>query len=119
MKIKGVDGLSLQQVQEEVSRGGKFVVFSYCFSIVVMSFKRPTDIYFIRADQNAFLKSLPWTVISLLVGWWGIPWGIIYTFSSLFNNIKGGRNVSTEVLQSIQRNANAPLFEFEAQAATA
>jgi hypothetical protein len=119
MKIKGVEGLSLQEVQEEVNRGGKFVIFNYCFSVVVLTFKRPTDIYFIRADQNAFLKSLPWTMVTLLFGWRGIPWGIIYTFSTLFKNINGGRNVTTEVLQSIQRNVNTPLFEFEAQAATA
>jgi hypothetical protein len=58
-------------------------------------------------------------MVTLLFGWWGIPWGIIYTFSTLFKNINGGRNVTTEVLQSIQRNVNTPLFEFEAQAATA
>ena len=84
-----------------------------------MSFKRPTDIYFIKADQNAFLKSLPWTLTSLLFGWWGIPWGIIYTFSTLANNIKGGRNVTNEVMQAILRQSNASLFEFEAPAATA
>jgi hypothetical protein len=49
-----VEGLSLQEVQEEVNRGGKFVIFNYCFSVVVLTFKRPTDIYFIGSTKTLF-----------------------------------------------------------------
>jgi len=30
VKINGIEGLSLAQVQDEVQRGAKFVVFGYC-----------------------------------------------------------------------------------------
>ena len=48
MGIQGVAGLSVEQVQQEVARGGKFVVYSYCFSVLIMTFRRNTVFYFKR-----------------------------------------------------------------------
>jgi len=101
MKIRGVEGLSLAQVQDEVSRGAKFVIFTYNFSVIVMSFKRPTDVYFVKAGEKAILKGLPWTLLSLVVGWWGFPWGIIYTIQTLITNLGGGKNITEPVMQSL------------------
>ena len=39
-------------------------------------------------------------LISLLFGWWGIPWGPIYTFQSLFYAFRG-KNMTTEMLDAI------------------
>ncbi|MFT6686561.1 MAG: hypothetical protein ACJAVH_001833 [Bacteroidia bacterium] len=98
-KINGIEGLNLSDINEEVQRGGKFVSYTYCISIILMTFKRPTDIYFIKADQNATVKGLPYTFISLILGWWGIPWGPIYTIGALFSNLGGGKDLTAEVLQ--------------------
>ena len=113
MKLKGVEGMTIAQLQDEINNGGKFVIYSYCFSIIVMSFKRSSDIYFLKAGQSSFIKGLPWTAISFVFGWWGLPWGIIYTIGSLITNFGGGKNVTTEVLKTIQQSANGHVFEFE------
>jgi hypothetical protein len=113
MKIRGIEGMTIQEVQSEVNAGGKFVIFSYCFSIIVMSFKRPTDIYFIKSTENAFVKSLPYTLLTLVLGWWGIPWGIIYSFGCLGRNIGGGKNVTEVIMQGLYAQKQAPVFEFE------
>ena len=39
--------------------------------------------------------------ISCALGWWGIPWGPIYTIQSLWVNFKGGKDVTQEVLVSM------------------
>jgi hypothetical protein len=101
MEIQGVNGLTDEQVAEEVRNGAKFVFFTYTVSIIVMTFKRPTDIYFVRSHENRVLKGMGWTVLSLFFGWWGIPWGPIYTIGTLFRNLAGGRDVTEEVLKSI------------------
>ena len=98
MGIQGVAGLSVEQIQQEVARGGKFVVYSYCFSVLIMTFRRSTDVYFIRPDENAVAKGMQWTLISLLVGWWGFPWGLIYTPMALIQNLGGGKDVTREVM---------------------
>lgn len=91
IEIKNTEGLSPEIIRAEVKNGGKFLQFDYTISIVVMTFKS-TGIYFIRHDQSHWKHSWPYTLCSLVIGWWGIPWGFIYTPMSLFTNLKGGRD---------------------------
>jgi hypothetical protein len=105
MKILGVDGLTNQQVQDEVAQGGRFVMYQYCISIILMTFRRTSNIYFLKAGQGSIGKGVGFTLISLLLGWWGIPWGPIYTVQTVWVNFRGGRDVTQEVLA--QNNAPA------------
>ncbi|AXQ27335.1 hypothetical protein D0B54_00915 [Solimonas sp. K1W22B-7] len=103
MKIIGIDGLNGQQLQDEINRGGKFVLFQYCVSILVMTFKRPSNIYFVRSGQSPVVKGLGFSLLSFLAGWWGFPWGPIYTIGALFTNFSGGKDVTQEVLASLSQ----------------
>jgi hypothetical protein len=100
IQIKGIEGLSPSEIDFELQRGAKFVLFQYCVSVVVLTFKRPSDIYFIRSGENAVVKSLPFTLLSLVAGWWGIPWGPIYTIQSVYNNFNGGKDVAQQMRSS-------------------
>lgn len=100
-QIKGIEGMTSAQINMELSKGAKFVVFQYCISIVIMTFKRSSDIYFVKAGESTFSKSIGYTILSLIVGWWGFPWGPIYTIGALFNNINGGQDITREVVQSV------------------
>ena len=101
-KIVGLEGLTPEQLQAEVYRGGKFVYFPYVISIVVMTFRRGSDIHFIRAGENAVVKGLPYTLLSLFLGWWGFPWGLIRTPRALYTNLTGGKDVTQEVMASLR-----------------
>jgi hypothetical protein len=102
MKIQGLGTMTFGELQHELDRGGKFVIFEYCVSILILTFKNPTDIYFIRSGESAVSKSLGYTLVSLVAGWWGFPWGPIYTISSLATNLGGGKDVTSEVIQALQ-----------------
>jgi hypothetical protein len=102
MKVVGTEGLSNQQVWDELQRGAKFVIYQYCISILILTFKRPSNIHFIRSGENAIYKGLPYSLISLFLGWWGIPWGPIYTIGSFFRNFMGGKDVTQEVIDSFR-----------------
>lgn len=108
--IQGLEGMTDADLARELDRGGKFVVFEYCISIVIMTFKRPTSIRFVRAGEGTFMASLPYTLISFLFGWWGIPWGFIYTPWAIFTNLTGGRDVTGDVLAQMQAGAE-PVVE--------
>lgn len=101
MEIRGIDNLSVNDVSELVERGGRFVTFSYAISILVMTFKRSSSIHFIKPGEGTFVKSLPYTLLSLVLGWWGIPWGFIYTPWAVIENLSGGRNVTAEVMNAM------------------
>lgn len=102
MKIQGLGDMTFGELQHEIRRGGKFVIFEYCISIVILTFKNPTDVYFIRGGESAVGKSFGFTLLSLVAGWWGFPWGPIYTISSLMTNLGGGKDVTNEVLSALQ-----------------
>lgn len=110
MQIKGVDGMSVGEVQDLVRQGGRFVVYSYCVSILVMTFKRSSDIHFLRPGEGAFLPGLPYTLLSLFLGWWGFPWGFIYTPMALVQNLGGGKDVTVEVMQMFAQPAGGGAF---------
>lgn len=119
MKIKGIAGMTIADLQDEVARGGKFVSYTYCFSFAVMSFKQTSAVYFISSNENAFVKGTPFNLMTLLFGWWGIPWGPIHTIGCLFHNINGGKDITEEVMQYLQQSTGGHVFEFEPQAALA
>jgi hypothetical protein len=96
-EIKGLEGLTPTDVQLQLNQGARFVCFTYCVSILVMTFKRSSAVYFVRADQSALVVGLPYTVLTLFLGWWGFPWGLIYTPMALFENLGGGRDVTAAV----------------------
>jgi hypothetical protein len=74
-KIVGIDGMDDAEVMAAVQDGARFVVYRYCISIGVLSFKRSSAVYFLPADKSAVVRGLPYVALSLLLGWWGIPWG--------------------------------------------
>ena len=100
-KIIGIDHMTVDELNSELQKGGKFVIFEYSISIIVMTFKRPSKIYFIKAGEGTVGKSIGFTLTSLFLGWWGIPWGPIYTVGSLYTNLKGGKNVTQDVVASL------------------
>jgi hypothetical protein len=101
MKITGADGYSPEMIRDEVARGGRMVIYVYCVSILIMTFKRGTSIHFVRAGQNPVMRGLPFTFVTLLFGWWGFPWGPIYSFECLYKNLTGGIDVTDDVLNAI------------------
>ena len=100
-EIKNIEGLTVEDIHKELSRGAKFVAFQYCFSIIIMTFKRGSDIYFIKAGESTIKHSIGFTLITLIFGWWGIPWGPIYTIGALYTNLTGGKDITQEVLNSM------------------
>jgi hypothetical protein len=107
MKILGVEGLTNEQIRDEIGRGGRFVIYQYCISVVVMTFKRGSNIHFVKAGEGSIGKGAGLSALTLLLGWWGIPWGPIYTVQTLWVNFRGGRDVTQEVMAQVTAPAGA------------
>ncbi len=96
--IRRADGLSVAEINVELQQGGRLVLFEYCFSVVVLTFKRSSAVFLLRPQESGFRHGLPYTLFSLLFGWWGIPWGPIYTVGALKTNLGGGKDVTRDLL---------------------
>ncbi|KAA3657572.1 MAG: hypothetical protein DWQ04_27635 [Chloroflexi bacterium] len=102
MLIKGIDGMTTSDLRFELQNGGKFVMFHYCISCLILTFRRRSDVYFVKAGESVVIKGLGYTLVTLLLGWWGFPWGFIYTIEAVIVNLAGGKDVTTEVIAMIR-----------------
>jgi hypothetical protein len=93
----GVQALSASApatVQQRAADLPRLVIFHYCVSLGIVSFKRSSGIKVIPPGGSRFLAALPYTLISLCAGWWGIPWGPIWTLEAIGRNLGGGTDVT-------------------------
>jgi hypothetical protein len=99
--IKNTEGLSTDRLNDELRKGAKFVVFSYTISVIVITSRRTSDIYFVKADEASSKYSWKYSLLTLFFGWWGIPFGPIFSLVSFYKNFTGGKDVTPEVLSHI------------------
>jgi hypothetical protein len=114
VKIQGVEGMSPDQLQFEIQRGAKLVCYHYCVSVIVMTFRRSSPVYFIPVGESALSKGLPWTALTLVMGWWGFPWGPIFSIQSLVVNLKGGKDVTAAISAALPQTAPPKAFAAKA-----
>lgn len=104
MKIKfgNHKSYSYPQILKEQKAGGRFVVYQWIIPLPFFTpVRRLSKVYFIG---NTFKKSKycgKYNVLNLLLGWWGLPFGPIVMIQSVILNLKGGVDVSEDVLLNI------------------
>lgn len=57
MIIKGIENMDGGNIMSQIQQGGKFVIYTYCFSVVLMTFRRSSGIYFIKAGEGSVKKA--------------------------------------------------------------
>jgi hypothetical protein len=70
----------------KVSARSEVITFDLAFSVVVASFKIPSQM-FIVGQHRIWPWRIAYTGLSFLFGWWGIPWGPVYTVQALHANV--------------------------------
>lgn len=103
IEVVGLEHLSPEEFEREMEHGGRFVMYSYAISILIMTFKRPTSIYFVKGGESRLVKGLPWTGVTAVLGWWGIPWGPIYSIGCIAGNFAGGTDLTHAVAPEVRR----------------
>jgi hypothetical protein len=96
--IKGLEELSLVDLNQLIKDGGRFVYYEYVMSFIVISIRRRSGMFFIPVGTSASAKGTEFTLISLLIGWWGIPHGILWTIGAITSNLSGGKDVTRALI---------------------
>lgn len=104
-RVVGIDGKTYAELDAELAQGGRFIFYQYAISLLIITFRRSSNIIYIPPGHNAVVKGLPYVFISLFLGWWGIPWGPIYTVGSIFSNLGGGKDVTNIVANDLFAHA--------------
>ncbi len=84
------------QVVSAVDPEHRLVFYEYCISLVFITLRRPSRVYRLPANSWGLLPGMRYTLLTLCLGWWGIPWGLIYTPLVLWTNLSGGREITAE-----------------------
>lgn len=79
-------------------RDTRIVRYHYCVSIIVMTFTRET--YYEPVDDAGGILVFAF-LISLLTGWWGFPWGPVFTIRSFVKNA-GDNTITVGELYNIR-----------------
>lgn len=66
-------GKSIKQVAGEVGSGGRFVIYPYVVSVIILSFRRSSPITYVPPGRSGAGPAIGWSMLSMTTGWWGIP----------------------------------------------
>jgi hypothetical protein len=106
MPTLAVGSLSPEELRHLVVKGGRLVEYEFCISLVVGSLRRTSGVRLLKPGELGLVRGLPFTILSFLLGWWGIPWGIIYTPLAIITNCAGGRDVTGAFLARLGNSQN-------------
>jgi hypothetical protein len=74
----------------KISPDTEVVQFEICMSVFIATFRIPSGFYVKGHHNNGLIGGLH-SLISLIFGWWGIPWGPINTIKTIISNGNGSK----------------------------
>ncbi len=80
-----------------IERGATVVRYPYVISAVVASFSLESRAVLIERPNQRYTKAIPYLLFTLLFGWWGVPWGPIFTAKALWSLIQGGEDITDSI----------------------
>ncbi|TDU80924.1 hypothetical protein EI77_00225 [Prosthecobacter fusiformis] len=103
----GTEGMMLRDIEQDIMKGGRFIVHHWCFSIIILSFSRTTSTRYFRSWKSGIGRASFYSLVSMTFGWWGFPFGLLYTPLCLWKNARGGTDVTSDLLSQIIGPARA------------
>jgi hypothetical protein len=86
----------------DLQTGSQFVIYQYAVSVIVASFLRHSGVRVVPPGESCVVAGLPFTLLSLLAGWWGIPSGPAFTVKAIMRNSRGGTDVSDAIVSVLR-----------------
>lgn len=103
MRYQRLDSLTLAQQEAALAAGSRLIFFEFCVSLVFVTLRRPSALYVLQPGQWGWWRGLPYTILTVVCGWWGVPWGLVYTPLALWTNLTGGRKITAEEWRQLRR----------------
>lgn len=68
-----------------------YVRYPYVVSAGVVTFRFESRVHAVRGADARYLRAVPYLLVSILLGWWGVPWGPVLTWRAMWECLGGGR----------------------------
>lgn len=115
LHFRGSRPLFSEELYQLVANGSRCVRFEFCFSLLFVTVRRQSPIYVTNSWQERYLRGLGYSFLALVLGPWGVPWGLLWTPWAIWVNTTGGADCTYEVLASLDANKLAPEGHGEVQ----
>lgn len=90
--------MSPEEVAARVAAGARLVRFEFCFSLLFVTVRRQSPVYLTDTWQERYLRGVWYSLVALLLGPWGVPWGLVWTPWAVWVNLTGGVDETDAVL---------------------
>lgn len=72
----------------EITPVTTLVSYTYVISAIAITYRKSTRYYFMEVEKKKARRAKFWcNLCNLTVGWWGFPWGPIWTIKETFCNL--------------------------------
>ena len=85
-------------IDARLAAGAKFVVYQWNISLIFVSFKHRSGVKVIMPGQSRLTPGLKYSLLALVAGPWGIPFGIFWTIQSIIKNCQGGIDITPTIV---------------------
>jgi hypothetical protein len=93
-----IDGLSHTELRTYLEKGWRCTRFVWCVSNITTTVERRSRVHLTENWQDRYLRGLGYSLLSLALGPWGVPWGLWRTADSILTNLTGGLDATDETV---------------------
>lgn len=112
IQLEGVRPLSPEEIRSRLAHGARLVRFEVCLSVLLFTIRRQSAVFLTESRVRRGLLGLRYSLASLLLGPWGVPWGLIWTPWSVWVNLTGGVDETDAILASLDARDNPSAAPF-------
>ncbi len=69
--------------------------------MLFVTVRRQSPVYLTHSWQERYLRGLGFSLLAILLGLWGVPWGPLWSLWAFWVNITGGVDSTAEVLADL------------------
>src|SRR3954471_17505583 len=90
LRLRGVRPLFAEELRTRLAAGARCVRFEFCFSLLLVTVRRQWPVFLTGSWQERYLRGLWYSLLAVLLGPWGVPWGLLWTPWAVWVNTTGG-----------------------------
>ncbi len=98
LHFRGFRPLFVEELRTRLAAGARCVRFEFCVSLLFFTLRRQSPIYLTHSWQERYVRGLGFSFLAILLGPWGVPWGLLWTPWAIWVNTTGGADCTHEVL---------------------
>ena len=114
LHFRGSRPLFEEELRTRLAAGARCVRFEWCFSLVFVTVRRQSPVYLTYSWQQRYLWGLGYSALALLLGPWGVPWGLLWVPWAVWVNTTGGVDCTHEIITWLD-SPSAPLVQVDTQ----